>query len=53
MSELENIERCCQLHEAVEITYVVDGYVAALMTRVKGPRYWRSRNRETHRRMSR
>ena len=29
---LENIERCCQLHESVELTYVVDGYVATLTT---------------------
>lgn len=28
-----NIERCVQLHEEVRLYYVVDGYVAALMTR--------------------
>lgn len=30
--ELENLERCCQLHEHVEIIYVVDGYQASLET---------------------
>lgn len=33
VTSLENIERCCQLHERVTLTYVVDGYMAALLTR--------------------
>lgn len=28
-----NIERCCQLHERVELLYVVDGYDAVLSTK--------------------
>lgn len=27
-----NIERCCQLHETIEIVYVVDGYVVRLLS---------------------
>ena len=26
-----NIEKCCQLHEDVQIIYVVDGYQASLL----------------------
>jgi len=39
----QNIERCCQLHETVEIVYVVDGYEARFLTgeklvvEVRGP----------------
>lgn len=32
MSNFENIERCCQLHERLVILYVVDGYEAAIYT---------------------
>ncbi len=32
MPDLEHLERCCQLHEHIEIVYVVDGYCVELYT---------------------
>lgn len=32
----ENIDRCCESRESLEVTYTVDGYKAAIWTHSKG-----------------